>query len=204
MKFLKSICLFFVYPMLLFGSGFVFGVRSISFFYPNESVLPKEDSILSEEVEETFLAPETLCVDTVYILEETDLTDGSVVETSWKLPGKYIGMDREQFVQAMSAYEAFPPLSERERGFVGLEILSFSRDQVVVQMNYQPAPLSSFFYLAVKDHEVVVYLEDRKTVYMDTGILLDELPWELQLQVMEMYPVDSEEELYDFLETYSS
>ena len=62
----------------------------------------------------------------------------SVISTGllpWKLPDKYVGMNREQFLEAMELYEAFPPLSEMERGFVSLEVLSFSRKRVVVQMN---------------------------------------------------------------------
>ena len=59
-------------------------------------------------------------------------------------------------------------------------------------------------YLAVSDNEVVVYLEDRSTVYINTGISLEELPEQIQLQIMDMLFVPDEETLYDFLETYSS
>ena len=54
------------------------------------------------------------------------------------------------------------------------------------------------------DNEVVVYLEDRSTVYINTGISLEELPEQIQLQIMDMLFVPDEETLYDFLETYSS
>ena len=56
----------------------------------------------------------------------------------------------------------------------------------------------------MKDHEVVVYLEDKKTIYIHTGIWLENLPDKLQLDIIQMYPMEDEEELYDFLETYSS
>ena len=69
------------------------------------------------------------------MLEETDILHHTVVETTQRLPDKYVGMNREEFLQAMDLYEAFPPLSEMERGFVNLEVLSFSRERVVVQMN---------------------------------------------------------------------
>ncbi len=147
---------------------------------------------------------ETLSVDTEYVLEETDVLNHSVVETVWKLPHKYIGMNREQFLAAMESYAAYPPLSEKERGFVGLEVLSFSREKVIVQMNYQYLQPGDGFYLAVENNEIVVYLEDQKTIYINTGILLDTLPEQVQRQIIEMIWVEDEESLYDFLEAYSS
>ncbi len=154
--------------------------------------------------EEVMVSAETLCVDTKYVLEETDILYHTVVETTWRLPDKYVGMDREQFLQAMEVYEAFPPLSELERGFVGLEVLSFSRERVVVRMDYKFVQPSSSFYLAVYDNEVVVYLEDMKTVYIETDIQLDSLPAHLQQNIIDMMWIRDEEELYSFLENYSS
>lgn len=233
MKFVKGISLFFVYPVLMLGIGFIIGVKTVGFFYPGEQKNSEQvrektidkgslssnqkgtatnrevsDSLeRSTEPEETLMvsaSSETLSVDTEYVLEENDLTDHSVVETVWRLPDKYVGMNREQFLEAMELYEAFPPLSEMERGFVSLEVLSFSRERVVVQMNYEYVQPSTSFYLAVKDNEVVVYLEDRETVYINTGILLDTLPEYLQQEIMQMLWIEDEESLYDFLEAYSS
>lgn len=104
----------------------------------------------------------------------------------------------------MDLYEAFPPLSEMERGFVNLEVLSFSRERVVVQMNYKYVQPSESFYLAVYDNEVIVYLEDRKTVYIETEIELDSLPEQIQHNIIQMMWIENEEKLYDFLENYSS
>lgn len=65
-----------------------------------------------------------------------DLRNHTIVETVWKLPPKYIGMNRETFLVAMENYQAAPPLSELEKGFVSLEVLSFSPERVVIQMSY--------------------------------------------------------------------
>lgn len=234
MKFVKGISLFFIYPLLLLTVGFYAGVKSVQFFYPGvaqeektessqpaeeEKQMVKEIAEYSEEVSENEVKStvesmqpakevssnsEKLCVDTEYVLEETDVLTQSVVETAWRLPDKYVGMDREQFMTAMENYEAFPPLAEMERGFVGLEVLSFSRERVVVQMNYQYLQPSQSFYLAVLNNEVVVYLEDRETIYINTGIPLENLPEEIQLSIMQMQFIENEESLYHFLETYSS
>lgn len=166
---------------------------------------PEDDCMDYERVSrETSSASETLCVDTEYVLEETDVTNHTVVETTWRIPDKYIGMNREQFLEAMENYESFPPLSEQERGFIGLEVLSFSRERVVVQMNYRYVQPSASFYLGVYDNEVVVYLEDLKTVYIETDIRLESLPEEVQGEIIQMMWIENETALYNFLENYSS
>ncbi len=238
MKYVKSISLFVLYPLLMLGIGFYAGVETSHFFYPGRQeekglteggsaetqdpgnqmgepvpvqddhldygVASEENDMDEKEADEVLSAPETLCVDTEYVLEETDVLHHTVVETTWQLPQKYVGMNREQFLQAMEVYEAFPPLSELERGFVSLEVLSFSRERVVIQMNYKFVQPSSSFYLAVYDNKVVVYLEDMETIYIETDINLESLPSQLQQSIIEMMWIKDEEALYDFLENYSS
>lgn len=169
--------------------------------------LEEEEDILPAGEELPYAAAsasETLSADTEYVLEETNILDRSVVQTSWRLPPQYMGMNRKQFLEAMELYEAHPPLAEMERGFVGLEVLSFSRERVVVQMNYRYVQPSASFYLAVYDNEVVVYLEDKVTVYINTDISLDSLPEEVQQEIIQMMWIPDEESLYHFLESYSS
>lgn len=247
MKFVKGFSLFFLYPALMFGIGFLGGITFMDYFYPGKAErsmenvgtpLPMDYSLAQEEalpgeqtaggldaagqditgygagddipqdqpqeVKAVASSSETLNVDTEYVLEETDMRTHTVVETTWRLPDKYVGMNREQFLEAMEMYEASPPLSEMERGFVSLEVLSFSRKRVVVRMNYQYVQPSESFYLMVEDNFLVVYLDDRQTVYMNTDIQLTDLPDDVQQDIIQTLFMPDEESLYDFLETYSS
>ena len=147
---------------------------------------------------------DTLNADTEYVILEKDLRRKTLVETIGRLPAEYIGLDRELFLSAMEEYEMFPPLSEMERGFAGLDVISFSPEKVVVQMEYEYLEPSESFYLAVQDNEVIVLLEDKQTVFINTGILLTELPEEIQLKVIDMFWIQDEQVLYNFLESYSS
>ena len=208
MKFVKRISYFFVIPVVFLILGIFLGVWGIHFFYPGQWQDLNENrldlTLTEEETAADTASGETLCADTEYVLEEADIVRGTTVETSWKIPHKYIGMNRENFLETMELYAAHPPLSEIERGFVGLEVLSFSREKVMVRMDYRYVQPSASFYLAFSDNEVVVSMEDRSTVYINTGISLEELPEQIQLQIMDMLFVPDEETLYDFLETYSS
>ena len=71
-------------------------------------------------------------------------------------------------------------------------------------MNYRYIQPGNSYYLAVRNHEVVVYLEDLETVYINTGIMLDSLPKDIQMELMQTIWVEEEEKLYNFLEAYSS
>ena len=60
------------------------------------------------------------------------------------------------------------------------------------------------FVLLEEDGFVAVYEADRKTRYSTTGILRDELPEELRQEIQQGKVIESEEQLYNFLESYSS
>ncbi len=234
MKVLKNISLFIIYPVTFIMIGFLVGITGMRYFYPGsfisteEEMLPQsetydmtgaesveyteenvdiseeENEAEPEEDKEAAAMPQRLNAGTSYVLEETDLRTDTVVETTWKLPSMYIGMDREQFVEAMEIYEASPPLDQLQRGFVSLEVLSFSPQKVVVQMNYEYAEPVKSYYLKVENNYVSVYLDDMITLYMDTDICLKDLPEELQQEIIGMMYVPDEESLFGFLENYSS
>lgn len=207
MKFVKGISLFFVLPVLLLAVGFVVG----SYFYRDTNNIVNEQVVEpdKEEKKVQFRAASSsgeqlIDADTHFYVEEADLRRDTVVETEWELPDKYIGMNREEFVEAMDEYELTPPLSELERGFVSLEVKSFSEEQVLVRMNYSYIMPSTSFYLMAEKHQIVVYCDDKKTLYMKTNIMLDSLPDILQQKIINGMFVEDEKTLYYFLESYSS
>lgn len=60
------------------------------------------------------------------------------------------------------------------------------------------------YVLLAEDGFVAVYQADRETLYATTGILLESLPDNLQQEIQEGKVIDNEEQLYSFLENYSS
>ena len=60
-------------------------------------------------------------------------------------------------------------------------------------------------YMIYQDGErLTVYESDSITVFMETDILVDELPENMREQLKLGVGISTEEELYDFLESYSS
>lgn len=157
-----------------------------------------------EQVIETAAADyAAVTADTRYLVEQVDLSKGTVKESEETIPVMYIGLSREELLEALSAYEDNPPLSELEQGFESIELTAFSKDRIAVCKYYRQQEPHGF-YLMVADHFIVVYEEDRSTLYMNTDILLERLPDSLQGEIMAGKFVASEEELYLFLESYSS
>lgn len=216
MKLVKRISLFMASSIVMLGLGGWGALKAEQFFYPNryhhgaeevkvkdkEPEADREDE--EEQVIETAVADEpVVTADTMYLVELVDLDKGTVTESQESIPVMYIGLNREELVEAISAFDKNPPLTEQEKGFETIELTSFSKDRVVVCKYYKEKEPEGF-YLMVADHFIVVYEEDRSTIYMNTDILLDLLPDFLQREIMEGKYVASEEELYLFLESYSS
>lgn len=230
MKVVKSIGLFFALALLIFILGFIAGSllqRRIGLGqnqnnreeqYEEQTEDPQEDSgePLSTEAGEETARPDAtgfldaaslenqLSVDAEYVVKEKDILRGTIVETVSRLPDKYAGMDLEQFTQALEIYAKNPPLSEKERGFQGLQVVSFARERVVIEMEYRYVQPGTSFYLALRDNELVVLLEDKSTVYIATGISSDRFDKEMIERLMNMIYVEDEAALFDILEAYSS
>lgn len=208
MKFVKSISLFFILPLALMGMGFCIGI----YFSHNNNILNDLNKVKYHNEQEKLTnfrktssnGEQIIDADTHFMVEEADLRRDTFVETEWELPDKYIGMNREEFIEAMDEYELTPPLSELERGFVSLEVKSFSDELVVVRMNYSYIMPSKSFYIMAQKHQIVVYCDDKRTLYMKTNIMLDTLPENLQQEIINGMFVADEKTLYYFLESYSS
>ena len=210
MKFVKRISLFFIIPMGMYSLGFYTHMKLEEEFYPGKtrtveieergSAVSKEPQVIPTVREEE----PVISANTQYIIEEVDLKRNTSVETKWKVPDKYIGMNRQQFVKEMELYQQSPSLTDQELGLVSVEVAAFSKQRVVVRKSYIFKEVSTSFYLTSEKNFVVVYCDDLKTVYMNTNITLHSLPDALKQEIIQNKYVATEEELYNFLESYSS
>ena len=67
-----------------------------------------------------------------------------------------------------------------------------------------PEVISYAYIVRVEDGNLVVYLGDGQTVYMETGIRMEDLEDTLQEKVQNGIGFRTAESLYDFLENYAS
>ena len=222
MKLIGRISLFLILSGFMLGLGGYTALKAEQYFYPNRYQTKEtpnyviqqstEEGNIQEQVIETAVSGiPVVTADTMYLVEEVDLTSGTISEKEESIPVKYIGLDRESLLEELESYDRTPPLSELERGFETIELTAFSKDRVVICKYYklekeeeETDVVGDGFYLMVADHLIVVYREDQKTVYLNTDILLENLDDALQAEIMQGKYLETEEEVFNFLETYSS
>lgn len=142
--------------------------------------------------------------DTSFVIMKYDMQTKTTQQEETEIPAKYMGMTREKMQEAIAMYVAAPPLSELNQGFVTAELVSFSPEKVVIKKSYQKETPPEEFIILAEQNYVTVYRNDMETVYLYTDIRLEDLPPEVQQEVIRQKFVGSEEELYNFLESYSS
>lgn len=231
MKLVKRISFFMALSAVMLGLGGYGALKAEDFFYPNRYRInsgmshsgtnntsgakltepqqihmaegTEEEENPGQVIEASVTAEPVVTADTLYLVENVNLTKGTATQSQETMPVKYIGLNREELLEELSSYCDNPPLTELEQGFETAELTAFSKDRVAV-CKYYREKTPKHFYLKVADHFIIVCEEDGQTLYMNTDILLERLPDSLQREIMAGKPVASEEELYLFLESYSS
>lgn len=209
MKLVKGISLFII-AVGLFVIGCFLGLQGRDFFYPGESVSQEREHTVSsaplEKVQAAAKEENIISADTTFIVVEVNLDNQSEQAAEIPVPAYYMGMDRVDFEKQMQDFDKSPSLHEQQKGFQGSEIRSFSGSRVELCKFYRVPKESAeeYYYLAIMQNKVVVYRADSKTIYMETDISADELPPEVQQELVQRRVVNTEEDLYDFLESYSS
>lgn len=210
MKLVRGISLF-ITAVGLFVIGCFLGFEGHNFFYPGEDAAKSRTDVVQAAPEEKIQAsvsPQNMIsADTSFVVIEVDVNRQSEVAEEIPVPTYYMGMDREAFEKQIQDFNRSPSLQELQKGFQGSEIRSFSGSKVELCKYYQEKKedWKQFYYLAILDNKVVVYLKDGQTIYMETDIPAEDLPADvLQELLVQKRIVDTEEDLYDFLESYSS
>ncbi|WWR14610.1 hypothetical protein V1224_08820 [Lachnospiraceae bacterium JLR.KK008] len=215
MKFIGRVSLFFIIGLVGFAAGIYANSAYLHWFYPNTGQ-EREFQLYTAETEAGDMQQESLptdsrsvdviTCDTILSIEELDKNTDYTTEHVEEIPGKYIGMDREGFVDAMTSYELSPPLEEQQRGLISVEVLSFSGERVLIRKSYQAIeePEEEIFYLVAENHYITVYQEDMNNVYLYTDIRVESLPEVLQEEIIQKKLISGQGALYHFLESYSS
>lgn len=217
MKVVRRVSLFLVLSVFLLGAGGYTALKAEQFFYPNKYpgketqniAAAKEENIsdvsgMQEQIIETAVEKvPVVTADTMYLIEEINLLDGTIHERQEEVPVKYIGLDRDSLIRELESYDRNPPLTELEMGFETIELTAFSKDRVVI-CKYYKEETEKGYYLMVEDHFIVVYEEDKRHLHMNTDILLENLNDALKAEIIQGKFIENEEELYNFLESYSS
>lgn len=193
MRHLKSIS-FFIYSFLLFFAGF------LSHRLPEASFGSVPET--QKEAVPALEQEHRLTCDTAFVVRCVNLSTRECTEQYERLPEKYTGLNREDFVRCIADAMASQPLSEREKGLCSMEVISFSPQKIVLQKCYDKKTVSSSYFLAVIQNRVIVYEQDRSTIFLETNQDARLLPDGVRTALLQGQVIESREALEKFLVSY--
>lgn len=173
--------------------------------YPNESAKQQEiqDIDIQAKMSQANQTNVIITSDTICIYEEMERNNGTVRIEEVPLPEKYIGMTRQELEQALKN-EDYISVEDQENGLVSQQLGSFSSEKITIIRIFNTTVKEQGYYIMAQEQCVSVFRADKQTLYFQTGILLEELPLSVQEEILQGKYMDSEMEVFHFLESYSS
>lgn len=185
---------------------FVFGMlMTLLFFHSYRSYKKEHQSAVKNRVNPVDTVKEIRTNTSMkYIVEVYEGVTGVITREESTIPAEIAGKTREELEQYFADYNEAHEGETNKEIPQQKELISFSKDQIVVRENYLVEEEERSFFLKAEEGQVVVYHEDQKTPYEYTGIPVDSLPEEEKKKLEQGFFVKDEEELYSMLENLSS
>lgn len=133
-----------------------------------------------------------------------DVANQSTKVNEAKVPTSYIGLTLEELKHQIKEYNNEIPTEEKEKGLENVSLISFDENEITIRRTYDSNKAEYMFFVSVDQGNIVVYYKDRTTVFDRTDIPYTKLPYEQQQTLLHGIYVNSVEELYSMLESYSS
>ncbi|MDE6435091.1 MAG: hypothetical protein K2L07_12780 [Lachnospiraceae bacterium] len=114
-----------------------------------------------------------------------------------------LGCDKDGVEQYLSNYMKHLSKKEQDEGLTSYELTEYSDTQITLRKTYRKEEKNGF-YARSFNGTIVILQSDDKTVYEYTQIMIHTLPEEMQEKINAGYYIENEEDLYSFLENYSS
>ncbi len=165
---------------------------------------PTQAPIKSDETVATSENDITVLPTTKYNLEIYDMKSDTTQTQVLNIPADLVGLNREEVINYLTDYMSDMPLSEYNKGLISDELISFSADEITIKKTYNEDYVPGRYYVAVKNGYVVVYNSDLKSIFKYTSIEANSLPEEDRVALIKGIYVNSQDELYALLESYSS
>ena len=185
---------------------FVFGMlMTLLFFHSYRSYKKEHQSAVKNRVNPVDTVKEIRTNTSMkYIVEVYEGVTGVITREESTIPAEIAGKTRKELEQYFADYNEAHEGETNKEIPQQKELISFSKDQIVVRENYLVDEEERSFFLKAEEGQVVVYHEDQKTPYEYTGIPVDSLPEEEKKKLEQGFFVKDEEELYSMLENLSS
>lgn len=191
---------------LFMSSFFIIGtIFTLVFFLSYKSYDRGQETQTEEAADEVDTVKEVrVSTSMKYVVESYDGTTGVVTSEEQTVPAELAGKTREELEEYISDYNQALQEDKSPEEPDSMELVSFSRDKIVVRETYSGAEEEQGFFLKLQDSEVVIFHNDMVTPYEYTGITEDVVPESEKEKLQEGFFVADEKELYSVLENLSS
>lgn len=200
MKKVYIICILIV--VVLGGAGFVYSYRYFS-ETEGQEFSSETGNLLPETKEAVVREEDIITKDTRYYIETYDINSNTVVREPNLLPSELLGKGRSQFANYLQEIMTKNLENGEEKGLLSIELTKFNPEEVIVRKTYKEPEEEYEFSLDVQLGRVIVRNQDG-SLYAYTEIKFETLPEELKREILSGFFIENLEELYEFLETYSS
>lgn len=178
------------------------GILFMNFFYPQ--IYEKNDSgeyVNIETVNKQSTFPVTK--DTIFEVQYYYPDEDRLLSEQLKSIPELLGFDKDRVEEYLRGYTDHMTKDEKEKGLVSYEMISYKDNTITLRKTFRKQ-IDTGFYAKSFNGYVVILNGDEKTVFEYTEIAINTLPDNLREDVLEGYYIASEEELYSFLENYTS
>lgn len=171
------------------------------YFYPKQYVQNEEGEYVNVTTPKTETFPVTK--DTVFEIEYYYPDEKrKLTEEVDSIPA-LLGCDKQGVLDYLDDYMEHLSYEEKEKGLTSFDLISYRENTICLRKTFHVPQYKG--YIAQSFNGTIVILNgDGKTVFEYTQIPISNLPEDLQEQVLVGYPLENEEDLYSFLENYSS
>lgn len=212
MKKKKIICLFcfIVFMALIYCIGYAFGKKfnntgtvTKEWVYENNPVIYCTD----ENKEAVNTSKLVINHNMSYILESYNLNDKSISSVTKNIPSEFIGMNRDELVEYLKKNKKL--FADRNEQIQSVMLVSMEKDKVVIRKSIniveETTKEESYkYYVTLQENNIIVYKEDKTTVFLETSINMETLDTDSIDKLKQGIPVRNISELYRILESFTT
>ena len=191
---------------VLFIAMYILGYKTAE-GWESEIVTQDNMSVDADSQNQTIIKKNTKYTLETYYSDKNETTTESL-----SVPVEFIGLDREQIIDFIEQNTSY--FGDEDKKILNVMLLSFSDKEVVIRRNVEEAEKETKqynfvtdtpkYYVVLEENGVVVYKEDKSTVYMETGITENEMDEAMVAELKYGVAIQNISELYRFLESITS
>ena len=178
------------------------GIYFFNYFYPQKYI--KDAS--GEYVNVTTVKNKTafpVTKDTRFVVEYYYPDEKRTLEEHVNSIPSLLGCDKQGVEKYLSDYMDSLSMTDKAEGLVSYKMISYNVNEIRLRKTYKK-PVPSGYYAKSYNGLIVILNGDEKTVYEYTQISLASLPEDMRPLILEGLYLENDEQLYSFLENYTS